>query len=397
MADIIVTCGECGTERKSRPNREQQPKLPVGWKRLEAKIFCGDCWRQRYSLRALVIPVVEPLSGTWKQLEADLHTMWAETTEAANWMMTQLYARDVRRTPGIERMPPMKWLYLYPEVRLLFPNLPAKSITSLEQTIRRTYMAMRCNLIWTCATSLPTMRYPQPFPVHNQSWKFHFDEGNRPLVEGRIGEHRWELRLKGGPRYRRQLAGLRKMTVPGELMIGKWHDGTIGCKLVGWLARDEDTRNGAGTLRVRTGKDCLLAAFDERRNRLWLENCDHLPRWIAEYRRKRLRLAADWKAEQRPVPTFAVRRNTFVRKHRDRMKSAIQEAAAHLTNFSSRRGYAVLEYDDSLRWLKEFPYAELEKRIRTNTEERGFQLVKAASNISAVPEALEAQTTEHIE
>jgi len=376
MTENIVVCGECGLARNSRPDKTKQPRLPLSWKRFEDRIFCGKCWKERYTIRALIFPLAEPLSGTWEELQSDLRCMWAETTAAANWMMTQCYARDVRRTPDMDKMPPMARTYLYPEVRALFPELPPQSVASLQQTVQRNYRAMRYKVIWTCAASLPTMRFPQPFPVHNQNWSFRFDPGNRPIVNVRLGERRWELRLKGGPRFRRQLAGLRKMAVAGELSIGKWHDGTIWCKLVGWFAQQKQHK-AKGTLRVRTGKDCLLMAVDERSSPLWVENCDQLPRWIAEYRNRLHRLSQDRKAEQLPVPSFATHWDTLVRKQRHRLKSAIQESAAHLANFALRHSYARVEYDDRERWLKEFPYSLLETRIRLDMEERGIQFMKA--------------------
>ncbi len=387
MTKTGAACSECRVERTSLADKRGQPRLPVGWKRLEGRLFCGNCWGKKYSLRALIFPVAEPLAGTWKELGSELRTMWAQTTAAGNWMVTQCYARDIRRTPNMDRMPPMTRLYLYPEARALFPDLPPQSIASLAQTILRNYRAMRYKVIWTCAASLPTMRYPQPFPVHNQSWSFCFDEGNRAIVNVRIGERRWDLRLKGGPRYRRQLAGLRKIAVPGELAIGKWHDGTIWCKLVGWFAHREDRTKSDGTLHVRTGNDCLLIALDERGERRWVENCDQLPRWIAEYQRKLHRLSEDRKAEQRPVPSFAMHWNALVRKQRYRMKSVVQETAAHIANFAVRSHYAHVEYDDSERWLEEFPYSALKKRIQLGLEERGIQFVEVVASSTATETA----------
>jgi hypothetical protein len=308
-------------------------------------------------------------------------------------MLTQCYARDIRRSPDMDRMPPMAQVYLYPEARSLFPELPPKTITSLEQSIQRKYRATRYEVVWTCMASLSTMRYPQPFPVNNQSWSLRFDEGKRPIVSVRIGGKRWELRLKGGYRYRRQIGALGKMAVPSELAIGKWHDGTIWCKLVGWLERSGDNKKKEETLRVRTGNNCLLVALDEKDARLWVENCDQLPRWIAEYRTKLQRLAEDKKAEQRPVPSFAAHWDTLVRKHRQRMKSTVQETAAHIANFAARRRYAVVEYDDRDRWIEEFPYFALEQRIRTSLDEKGILFVKAI-NTTTVTEPPEVPARE---
>jgi hypothetical protein len=122
---------------------------------------CPECWRKTYLLRALIFPVAEPLSGSWQDLDKDLHAMWSQTTAAANWMMTECYARDVRRVPAAEeKMPPMRRVYLYPEARERFPALPPQSVASLEQVVQRRYRAARYDVIWRSAAALPTMRYP---------------------------------------------------------------------------------------------------------------------------------------------------------------------------------------------------------------------------------------------
>ncbi len=124
----------------------------------------------------------------------------------------------------------------------------------------------------------------RPFSQHNQMWSFEFNAQGQAVVSVRIGERRWELRLKGGARYARQTAGLKKLAQRGELAIYKSHDGTILCKLVGWLERPTTARGMAGTLHVRTAADRLLVAVDEKDEPIWSQNCDHLRRWIAEHK-----------------------------------------------------------------------------------------------------------------
>jgi hypothetical protein len=97
-------------------------------------------------------------------------------------MMKERYARDVRRVPaGEEKMPPRTRVHLYPEARERFPAPPPQSVASLEQAVQRRYRAARYNVIWRCSAALPTMRYPQPYPVHVQSWDFRLHDGNRPM------------------------------------------------------------------------------------------------------------------------------------------------------------------------------------------------------------------------
>jgi len=307
--------------------------------------------------------------------------MWAATTRASNWMMTQYYVRDTRPIDG-GKIPPMPRIYLYPEVRVLFPQLPPRTAASLEHSIQRQYRAKRFDVSWRSSASLPTIRYPQPFPIPSQSWSYSLNEHNQPLVCCRIGERQWELRLKSGARYRRQIQGMRRMVEPGEMAIYKAHDGTMLVKLVGWLDRPLSNHIPTGTLIVRTGKESLLSAVDVNGHRIWTENCDHLLRWITAHRKRLRRLSEDQKAEQRPVASFAAHRRILIEKHQRRMNSAIQEIAAQLVNFTTRRHCAKVSYDDSEHWLDEFPYFMLADRIRTKLDEHGIAFEKIGASVT---------------
>jgi hypothetical protein len=85
--------------------------LPRGWKRLGEAIYCQPCWLARYTIRSVAMPVVEPLGMEWQDFREALKEGWVLTTAAANWMMTELYTRDIRR--GAEdKMPKMMRIYL---------------------------------------------------------------------------------------------------------------------------------------------------------------------------------------------------------------------------------------------------------------------------------------------
>ncbi len=296
-------------------------RLPHGWKRLDEATYCQPCWRERYVLRTIAMPVVEPLGDTWQGFQAVLRDSWAQVTAAANWMMTELYAHDVRRHDEA-KMPRMGRQYLYPEARRRFPGLAPQTVASLEQTTQAEYRAARYRVIWTHAASLPTYRYPVPLPVHNQSWRATTTD-DRPVVRVRLGERWWALRLKGGPRFRRQLTGFRQM-VSGEAVRGQLalyrrraHEGRIAdrplgdqhvsyavvCKMVVWLPRHAQDRLRAleGVLQVRTATDALLVAFNGRHKEVWRYHGDHLRRWSAEHRRSLQHFADDQQAEQRPL------------------------------------------------------------------------------------------------
>ena len=392
---ITVSCADCGIKKDTKPMKTGGPRLPTGWKRRGNDCFCPACWRKLYVLRALIVPVAQPLSGSWDDLRADLKAVWTETTAASNWMITELYTRDIRRN-GQPKMPPMPRVYLYPEARIKFPALPANSIASLEQATQKTYRSKRYDIVWAGSASLPSMRYPQPFPVANQAWSLSFNGANQPVISARIANQRWELRLKGGARYWRQTACLKKITsnaaIPGEAVFYRVTDGTIMCKMVAWLPREARSATMSGTLFVRTCIDKLLVAVDAKDQRVWTYNADHLRRWIAEYNRKRQRLAEDQKAEQRPVPSFAARRDAMTQKQHHRVRSAVQEIAASVALFAARRKIAVVHYDDSEHGFAGdgFPYFELKDRIKVKLDELGIELKETAraKTEQSTPEAL---------
>lgn len=207
-----IVCAGCG---KSLTIRK---RLPHGWKRLsEEAVFCRTCWTERYVLRTVTFAVASPIDASWKELSETLRRMWQQTTSCSNWTVTQLALADVSRMPGQTKMPPMTHTYLYPEARRLFPELPPQTVAALQQAVTRTYRARRYQVKWTGQASLPTYRYPQPFPVHNQSWWPEW-QADWPVVVVRIGERNVRVRLKGGPHFRHQREAFRDM-VAGDAQI----------------------------------------------------------------------------------------------------------------------------------------------------------------------------------
>jgi hypothetical protein len=139
---------------------------PAAWKKVEENYYCNACWEKRHVLRAISIPVASPLDCSWEELRQVLKLMWAQTTACANRIMTECYARDVRRTgKEHEKMPPMPRVYLYPDLRTEFPALPSQTVASLEHTAVAKYRALRYSVIWIANAALPTYRYPTPFPI----------------------------------------------------------------------------------------------------------------------------------------------------------------------------------------------------------------------------------------
>lgn len=379
------TCTECAVT-KDKP----AARLPRGWKRSNDGVYCPNCWNKRAVLRAIALPIVSPIDGTWEELRSVMKEMWAATTQASNWMMTQLYARDVKRN-GEAKMPAMPKAYLYPETRQRFPQLPPQTAASLEQATQAKYRAKRYEVVWTCKSSLPTFRYPTPFPLPNQAWSVSI-EGETPVVSVRIGDRRWSLRLKGGPRYHRQRAAVESLAsgsaTKGELAL--YEQGKdIMCKMVAWLPREPARKLDKRPLYVRTsydneGKLAMIVALNEKDDKLWIWNGDHIKRWSEEHRKQLQRWADDTKAEQRPVPAFADRRSAAAVKYRDRMSSAVREIAAMIAGYAQRRKFSSVRYDDSdISFCEGFPWYNLRERLRTKLDELGIEMDHASGEVVA--------------
>jgi hypothetical protein len=363
---IIWTCKGCGATR-SKPEK----RLPHGWKRLDADdrddIYCDVCWKQRFVLRAVTIPLTKPLGCDWKDLRVALRNAWAQSTQIHNWMMTELYARDVRRN-GEEKMPAMSRVYLYPEARQRFPGLPSQTVASIENTVQQKYRALRYKIIWTCQASLATYRYPTPFQVPNQGWNAYI-ENERLVVSVRISDERFQLQLRGGPGFRRQRGAIEKIiagaAVQGELALYE-RGSEVMCKMVAWLPRDTwvQRQQRTGTLSVRTAADTLIIALNAKDETLWKYHADHLRRWVQVHRRQLQRLSDDQKAEQRPIPKFVQHRDVLVRKYHNRIDSACHEIAAMIAGYAHRRHFAMVKYDDSQQsYLESFPWLRLRSLI----------------------------------
>lgn len=354
---------------------ESNNRLPRGWKNHRAQVYCAKCWSERYVLRAVVMPVVSPIDINWQDLNSLLNRLFQATTMLSNWTIAELVKRDIPRQPGQSKMPRMPYVYLYPEARSLFPDLPSYSVASIERAVQRKYRSRRFDVMWRCAAALPTYRYPQPFPVPNQSWSPAIVEETPRITLGNIEGRRLALRLKGGWRYRRQLQAFRAMC-SGEAKCAElslYRKGTdLLCKMVSWLPRPQGLER-SGMLQVRTTRDALLIALRSENEILWRYNADNVRRWAAEHRKQLRRWAEDSKAGHRPSD-LDERRRDKVTKYQHRMSTVAYQAAAYLAAYVVRGKFAVVEYDDLERgYCPDFVWGRLRDRTAVILSESGVE------------------------
>lgn len=414
MEEITITCAETGTERNARPAKDGSPKMPRGWKRhpkTEA-IFSPEGWRRKYKLRAITFPVAgivtdEPKEEAWKQLREELATLWGQATNLANWATSELYARDVQRMPGMDKMPPQERIYLYPEARERFPDLPSQSTAALLQQVQRKYAAKRFAVKWLASESLPNYKYPIPLPIPSQGWRADtINDGQCPVIHARLLTQRWCLRLQGGkPFYRMRKAFDQIVSgeaIPAEMAVyrkrahashrpgmtvrdsgGDRVTTRLMVKLVAWIPKEESV-TGDHTLIVRSTPEAMLCAtMDGHEEPCWQWHADHVPRWSLEHRRRLQRLSNDQKAEQRPVAAFQSRREAEVQKYHKRMDTAAHTASMQVVHYAARRRCARIIMDDrDHSWCEGFPWHQLLTLIEYKASERGIRFERLGGDES---------------
>jgi len=408
-----IKCSACKAEQKTKLTSKGLARLPRGWKRHNGRVLCQKCWSERYLLRAITMRVAKPVNATWAEFREALKQAWSDQTRLVNWMVDELYARDVRREPGQDKLQKMPNVYLYPEARARFPGIASQTVATTEQQVKLKWRAKRYEVLWLNSEHLPRTKYPAPLPIPAVSWSVEISDDDRRdiIVTATIAGRKWKLRLVGGWRYKKQRAAIEAISrgdaVKCELAIYRRRAGgpdrsgkngqqssrqiverdaggqraryDVACKIVAWLPRKE-TKERSGTLHVKTDSESLIVALNEKDERLWIEHADHIKRIrdAIEHHTKRLhRLSDDAKAEQRPVPKFASRRIALVQKQHQRMKSWISEIVAHLVGYADRRKFAAIEYDDSdRRFVHSFPWDALRIGIEQKCDEVGIVFQK---------------------
>jgi len=364
-------------------------KLPRGWKRdADGTPVSPTDWNARYCIRAITIPVASPAeigkgsAEQWAELRAALKDAWTKSTEAANWALRRLLANDVTRQPGETKCPKMPAIYLYGERDWTGWS---QSASAVLRSVEQKYRAARYQVVWTGGASLPNVRYPFPYPVHNASWGLHEHPEGGLFFECRLPGGRISVRLKGGSQFRPQLVRSRWLIqnphLRGEAAIYQ-RGSDILVKLVGWFPKQVDAE-ADGVMFVSTTAESFLVGTNARDDRLWVINGDRAKRWMTRSKRALQRAAEDRKYEMRQTKRDARKRIEDMRasceKNRNRLNSFIDESAAQVVNHCRRRRLSQIVYNDSCReFFGDFQWFRLASQIEQKCNAVGIKFVKVA-------------------
>lgn len=405
-----MQCATCPAQRNGT-------KFGGGWKNHKDRVWCPDCWRRSYMLRAVTFPVAGPVGFTWKELRAALSACWANSTAAANWVTSVLYAHDIVRTPTMARLPkyPVE-LPLYQDGRKTFPTMDSRSFSAVLRTVQKKYGKQRYQVVWTRAASLANYRYPVPYPIHNESWTVARKPGGALLLSVYLDGKRRTLRLRGGWDYRRQLKAVRLLlageATQGELALyrakvsansnragfetrapggGVRQTTRVMAKLVMWLPKPTSPREKDGTLFLTTGSSTFWHYHLDDSELVRTLHADHrkraeeIQRSITAHRNRLDRVSDDQKYNRRRSRQSRrwtnERREAWCLKQRHRIETFVHQETKELADIAARCRVARVVYDDTDQsYFESFPWFDLRMKLEYKLDRFGIELVHVGSS-----------------
>lgn len=418
-------CSKCQNRQKAAVTKLGAVRTPRGWKLHLGQLHCSDCWHKSYRLCAVTFPVRGPIGAEWKDLREALSAAWSRSTHLANWAVSELARADSFRKPGETKLAKAPTVNLYQLWQQHFEREQwggaAQSANAILHGIQGRYMKRRYNVLWLQDESLPNVRYPYPYPVHNKAWKAEYHElegpnGGKtkvPAVSVVIGDRRWLLQLRGGPERRRQLKAFAQIAdgtaISGELAIyrqrsslgahratmtdrngsggGAKFQSRVMLKLVAWLPREAQRIPAyilEKTLKVRTGTHCFLVA--ECEGRYWTLRNNQVRGWVRAHARKLQYMADDSQFERRHPRRK--RRQTLDHydkicdRYAKRIKTHKDEVAAWLIMHAIRCRAGRIVFDGSVRsYCEGYPWDGLRDQIAHNCDKNAITFQLASTDV----------------
>jgi hypothetical protein len=365
----------------------QSKQLPRGWKSVD-NLYCKDCFRSRYIIRAVTLPVGTPLDCDWATLRKTLQTAWRLSTDFANWVVQQLYRLDTvtdEKTPAA-----IKDWYGYGVARDSYPQFAQwvgakNSLNVIQNGVKRQYVKRRFDVVVRHQQRLLTHQYPFPYPVDADGWKTRYEDGGFPAVSVQLPEvgSVW-LRLKRSADFGRQLKAFRQLhdgkAIKAEAAVYADRKQNVLVKLVGWFPRTEQSTDRPHACVLHTDPNAMLVAEIDGRQP-WILNCDHLRRWKTVHTVYLQRTSEDLKREKRmdrrQRQNLLSARQLRSDKYDARVETAVNQIAAQVAAFCRRQKVGSVVYDDSVKgYIPDgFAWHRLKTRLLVKLDEIGVKVV----------------------
>lgn len=406
---IDCVCAQCGAVRRVKPTPTGLPRTPKGWKNKTDGMTCAACQKQAFRIRAVEFTIagIEE-GGTWADFLAACKIAWAQAAAYKNTVVSLLWARDIRRTPALEKLPKMPALEsggVYKLVNQTGQHLEIDSGTraSLARSTEATYQKTRYELLWTMQRALPNFRYPQPYPVRKQETGLELGPDNQMLLSLRMGGQWWKIRLRGGAMQRSRTADFRLLASGqaslDELVLirslesksnggktGTENDAKTGKKLtigvrvkaVGWFPKTE-VAPGVGTMTVSPALDAFVTVTLENDPEPWLLHGEHITRAIARHQRWLQVQNDDRKFERRRPNRARARYNAGTQarvfQHTAIAKNWLHESTRQVANFAIRRRVSIVRFEEQPSHLTSFPWFQWRTLLATKLAAAGITFI----------------------
>jgi hypothetical protein len=367
----LFRCAECGAERAAR-------RIPPGWKRTDEHVTCGPCYRTRWTLRCVSVPVSNVEEGFWAEMRAG----WKAARRAANRCVRMLYLDDdwgdSVDTPKLPKFPadPSAEQRRYHALRAWAPEYTTVSLCALMNWVRKTYLKRRFDL-WIGKASLPTFR-TVPWMVRKSGWTPD-PIGGSVTITCYQGRRTLDLSASAdfAPQRRLLTYAASGEYLRGDAMLceqGK----RIMFRAAVWVP--VQARGGAtGTLTVSSDPKALVTFKIGDRRALKPLHMSHLRRSIAAHDEWRQGAAEDTKHEKR-WPSH-VRRDMLAALDRrcgrenNRLRTGCQQIAAMIVGYAVRQNLAEIACDFADRgYVPHFPWSQLRASIASAAELRGIRV-----------------------
>lgn len=406
------------------PTAKGNPRPPKGWKSLDGTFRCAACQKSQFAALAESWTVHTVLSGgTMAEFLEACKEAWNQATTVLNWAISKQWSLDVRRKPGDTKMPAMPKMELYklcgsePNVeqeRDLFAHVSSSSRAALLQAAMGKYRQYRFQVIWTGESSLRAESYPQPYPITSQTYKLIRGPNNEMGVRFTLGGRTWEIQIVADSPHH-QVKDRRKVVFE-NLISEAWErrqlvllqdkapfshrsnrEGTasnteaghkmkfvIKVKIAYW--RDKPPkREHSGTLTVRTGEDCFVAAIPTDGSRpLWTLHAEQILRSIARHKRFRQSLSDDRKFEKRKSRRNAARMNehsaTRCDRHHDVITAWMHESTRQVAGLANRQKVAQVIFEKQDTAFPDFPWSTWETILKNKLDVFGIDYIDSKTS-----------------
>ena len=416
----------CTEKGKAKLKDDQLPSIPKNWKQFKGRLYCPKCARKLYHIRAITFQMKGPVDQTQKdEFFKLLRIQISQIQMLKNWLIAEYKMRDIRKVPGMDRLPKWECPYLYREAVALFPDLPPPVVVAVDNTVKAEYGAKRLNALWFRTEQFPEYSGDQPMPIPAQVWHASYvkrpkktdselapklknstcapkdEDGmiNVPTLVLPIGRKSYRVELKSGKVWWPQMATFDKIiegTVQGCQLLVLPKDKGFNLKLVAWFPSDTTRKNvsdNGKTLLVTTDSASLLV-FTLAKDDLQRYNGDQFVRWSREemeindrvtrslakwqkrHDRRLMRLREDQKTCRRiPAPDPASFRERLVEKHHRRFKTGIEKLANVIVNKANQCRCDTISFVlKKEQLLPHFPWFKLQQMLEQRVARNGIQL-----------------------